>query len=443
MTGADPALCTPSVADRRLVSVAPGTYVRVAAAWTVLLLVWACVVLPAGTVAGVNVKFLLFGLAGAALVLDTLVNPGAPVANFKHVLGLALAVGAVMLGLVVALFREAVPLAYSIGSLQGFLATIGVAYVIVIAVARGTASWKSVIRAFLYAVLVYSIVKIVIVGLVFTNLVGFAAVRSFFVEVFDYSFVSMLILPGVVRLQFINDVALPFALMTLFVLRRPVWVPVGPLVSNVMVAAVLVAIALAFSRWLFFLTVVIAALWLLLYAIRRAKTLLYATAFTSVVLAVGLAFVDLSRPLDALVARFSSPGVEASDAARAIQIEALLAEIARGPLLGMGLGAYAPDVIQRASEPYSYEVQWLAVLLQLGVVGTSLLMVPLLGIVVSGARVPDARAAAVLVCMTGLWLVSGFTNPYLISSTSGVVFAVLAILPFGLRASAARDRAAA
>lgn len=440
MIGADPELRAPSVADGRLGILRPGRSVRAAAAWSVLVLVWACVVLPAGTIAGVNVKFLLFGLAALVLVLDSVVNPRSPVVNLKHLLGLALAVGAVMLGLVVALLREAVPLSYTVGSLQGFLATIGVAYVIVIAVARGSITWQASIRAFLFAVLAYSVVKIVIAGLVFTGLLGFPSVRSFFVEVFDYSFVSMLILPGVVRIQFVNDVALPFALMALLVLRRPAWEPVRPLVANVMVAVIFVAIVLAFSRWLFFLTAVLAALWLLLFAIRRAKTLLWLVALGSVGLAGGLVFVDLSRPLDALVARFTSPAVEASDALRTIQIDALLTEIARGPLLGRGLGAYAPDVIQRLSEPYSYEVQWLAVLLQLGVVGTTLLAVPLLGLVVSAARVPDARTAAVLVSMTGLWLASGFTNPYLISSTSGVVFGVLAILPFGLRASAASAR---
>jgi hypothetical protein len=442
MIGADQGLRVPRSIGARLVSLRPGGYLRKAAAWGVLLLVWACVVLPAGSIAGVNVKFLLFGLAAVALVLDALTDADAALADVKHLLGFALAVGAVLLGFIVALLREVVPLSYAIGSLQGFLATIGVAYLIVIAVARGTTSWQAVIRAFLYAVLAYSFAKIGIVGLVFVGLVDFAAVRSFFREVFDYSFVSMLILPGLVRIQFVNDVTLPFALMALSVLHRPAWEPVSPLVARVMVATIFIAVALAFSRWLFFLSLVVAVLWLLLFAVRRTTALLWVAVLASLGLMAAVAF-DLSQPFDALVARFTSPAVEASDAARVIQIDALLREIARGPLLGRGLGAYAPDVIQRASEPYSYEVQWLAILLQLGVLGTSLLLVPLLGLVVSAARVPDARAATVLMCMTGLWLVSGFTNPYLISSTSGVVFGVLAILALGLRASATRTAAAA
>jgi uncharacterized membrane protein YccC len=48
-------------------------------------------------------------------------------------------------------------------------------------------------------------------------------------------------------------------------------------------------------------------------------------------------------------------------------------------------------------------------------------------------RAPDRRRALVVLVVTVLWLASGFTNPYLISSTSGVVFGILAILPIAWR----------
>jgi hypothetical protein len=407
--------------------------IGVATSTAVLLVVWASVVLPSGSVVGINVKVALFLAAVAMLVLDSIAHPHRSFGRLPHLAAASLMLFAVLGGFLVALVRGSTSLGFAVDALQGLVATIGVAFVIVIAASRGTVTWRAVLRSFLFGAFTYSVVKLALVAAIAVGVVTFAGVRAFFLDVFDYSFVSMLIIPGLVRAQFINDVTLPMALAILVLFREPHELRLRPSLRNVMTAVFLAAIVLAFSRWLFLLTAIVAALWFVLYALRRARTL----ALTLLVGLVGVvgAFVVLDGPAlaQALLERFDSPAVEASDALRREQVAAMLDEIARNPLLGKGVGAYAPDAIQSVRQPYSYEVQWLAILLQLGVVGTTLLAVPLVALVGSALRAPDRRRALVVLAVTVLWLASGFTNPYLISSTSGVVFGVLAILPIAWR----------
>jgi hypothetical protein len=403
------------------------------AALAVHALIAVAVILPAGSVGGVPIKVAVFTLAAFAIAADIVLRPARPIAGVGVIAAALLLAGAVTLAVIVTLVRGSTPLAVALQALQGVATTVGVAFVVIVATRRGTVGWRSVMAVFLGAAFVYASLKVLLAAAVYLGLVPFASVRAFFLEVFDYSFVSMLIVPGLVRIQFINDVVLPFALASVAILRGPALRPFPPVLAVVFVAVVLAAIGLAFSRWLFFMTFVFVVLWLLLFVLRR-MTLLAATAATALLVGiVAVAFVDFAPLADAVMARFSSDAVGASDAARTVQIEALWTEIARVPLLGKGIGAFAPDVIQRISEPYSYEVQWLAILLQFGIVGLIAIVLPLVGLLWVALRVSDRRVGLFLGSMTVLWLMSGFTNPYLISSTSGVVFGVLAVLPLAWR----------
>jgi hypothetical protein len=415
----------PAVRRRSAIGVATGT--------AVLLVVWASVVLPSGSVAGFNVKVALFALAVIMLVLDSIAHPHRSIGRLPHLAAAALMLLAVLGGFLVALVRGSTSTGFAVDALQGLVATIGVAFVIVIASSRGSVTWRAVLRSFLFAAFTYSLLKLALVAAISVGLVTFAGVRSFFLEVLDYSFVSMLIIPGLVRAQFINDVTLPIALAILVLFREPHELGLRPSLRHVMTAAFLAAVVLAFSRWLFLLTAVVTAGWFVLYAIRRATTL--ALALLVGLVGIGVAFVVLDGPAltRALLERFDSPAVEASDALRREQVAAMLDEIAQRPLLGKGVGSYAPAAIQSVRQPYSYEVQWLAILLQLGVVGTALIALPLVALLGHALRAPDRRRALVVLVVTVLWVASGFTNPYLISSTSGVVFGILAILPIAWR----------
>lgn len=118
-----------------------------------------------------------------------------------------------------------------------------------------------------------------------------------------------------------------------------------------------------------------------------------------------------------------------SDLDRRIQVDALVEQCDIHPLLGSGLGGYTKECIRDRELPHAYEVQWVAFLMQFGLLGITLLLIPLAYI---GARFllpPFTRDKFGYFSLFLLWLLSGFTNPFLISLTSGIVYTFFLIAP--------------
>jgi hypothetical protein len=110
------------------------------------------------------------------------------------------------------------------------------------------------------------------------------------------------------------------------------------------------------------------------------------------------------------------------------QIQALYREFDQAPLLGKGLGAYAVDNIRDFQLKHYYEVQWMAFLMQFGLLGVLLLMIPLGMVSYRYCLAPFSMQKLSFLLMFFLWIFSGFTNPFLLSLTSGIVY-TLFLLP--------------
>jgi hypothetical protein len=95
------------------------------------------------------------------------------------------------------------------------------------------------------------------------------------------------------------------------------------------------------------------------------KILLY-----SVAAAVALALVVLFN-IDWFLERFNFGESDVSTAERFFQIPALLDKIAQHPIMGNGFGSFA-KVIRNQDRPFYYEVDFLATMMKLGVIGTVL-----------------------------------------------------------------------
>jgi hypothetical protein len=96
---------------------------------------------------------------------------------------------------------------------------------------------------------------------------------------------------------------------------------------------------------------------------RQRQLLLFVT--TSIIVAVGISSFDW------IVERFVFSEDDASSATRYAQIPALLAKIFENPIIGGGFGTVA-DHIRSIERPFSYEVDILATIMKLGVVGSLL-----------------------------------------------------------------------
>jgi hypothetical protein len=150
--------------------------------------------------------------------------------------------------------------------------------------------------------------------------------------------------------------------------------------------------------------------------------------------------VSLSGLNDRLAAGFNfSPTTEDEGATdRRVQYHALLAGWMEDPVLGAGHGAPAFGSIRSDESPWSYELSYLALLYQTGLVGLAAYTAGIMWIYWIGLRVIRSGgylSALMVACLVGMssYLVASATNPYL-QRYDGMwaIFLPLAVINFWL-----------
>jgi O-antigen ligase len=93
-------------------------------------------------------------------------------------------------------------------------------------------------------------------------------------------------------------------------------------------------------------------------------------AITALLLVLSFAGIfDVTMFMERIVALFDQDA--SGNEARLSQIPALVKKIVERPLIGSGFGSYA-EVLRNNERPFMYEVDYLAVVMKLGIVGTIL-----------------------------------------------------------------------
>ena len=106
---------------------------------------------------------------------------------------------------------------------------------------------------------------------------------------------------------------------------------------------------------------------------------------------------------------------------KSLQSYYLLNEWMQNPFLGKGIGGYLPMFLRSEYQPYIYEVQWSALLMQVGIIGVSILLIVFL-YVFQQVLFLNAEKRIYVSILFVLWLMSAFTNPYLFIMSSSVVY---------------------
>jgi len=88
------------------------------------------------------------------------------------------------------------------------------------------------------------------------------------------------------------------------------------------------------------------------------------------------------------------------------------------------MGGYAESYVRDTKVRHSYEVQWVAFLMQFGLIGMLFLLLPLCFVCWKFCKPPFTIAKLSFFFLFILWLLSGFTNPFLISLTSGIIYSI-------------------
>jgi hypothetical protein len=375
-------------------------------------LLFLAVFLPGGSAFGLpNVKVLALGLFLAVLVVFALANHEGP--SRANVIFLLLVGSCLVLWSLVGVFNGQGRSSEVLYQVKDIGSTILLAWATCFAIRKNIVLPESVIRAVIYGCFALSVAKLAVIAAALSRDLDVVEIvqRTFG----EFSFVTGPLVPGLFRMEVSSDILQPFAVFALLATKIG-GVKFSRIWTFVILLALLASGFFAFARYIwgaYFVAIVAAII-----VQRNWKALALA------VVAV-LAFYGVFREVSSTVfeSRFLSEGTEISDYERAEQTRALIDEFERRPILGKGMGSHASAIVRLETHSYAYEIQWLALLMQFGVVGLAAIL--LLIWVSMRDLIAAKNFTKIWLCLLYLvWLLASFTNSHLTSSFAGATFAL-------------------
>jgi hypothetical protein len=279
---------------------------------------------------------------------------------------------------------------------------------------------KHVFSAIVYSTLAVALIKIGLIIYAAEQKINFIELTRVIGSYFDYQIMTMHIAGPFYRFQVTTDLADPVAIYILLMGKDLGLRNVARSVFALpLLACILFSGFLAYSRytWAF-----------------MAIALMMATAGSKVARGLLVVAVVIFIPAYSVIAfRFFSGAVTVSDNIRLQELSVLLSEFYRAPILGHGLGFYVPTFISDKYNKYSYELQWVAALMQVGVIGVMVFLAPLLLLARYVLLTPfNARGVRILSLFI-FWVASGLFSPNLTSSAAGVIFSFFVAAGYQMR----------
>lgn len=297
-----------------------------------------------------------------------------------------------------------------------FLTTLFVPFAAFYLVKDKMVSFEQIMRTLIYTNCLYNIIK---TTLMLLHVFGFINVWTVMHKT-GLRYMSMHIVGDIGRIQTSVDIVTPFLIY--FVLQSE---SLGIKFSNrfkwIYGITAIASVFLSFSRFLIFAFFI--SIFFHVCTLRFTKQIkLWSLGF--ILCCGGIGAIGPEKVFEVIEKRFFSADNAASDATRGEQINALMSACDESPFLGKGLGGYTKECIRDYELPHAYEVQWVAFLMQFGLIGLLFLLFPVSLIAWNFLTFPWSRPKLGYFFLFCLWLFSGFTNPFLISLTSGIVYMI-------------------
>lgn len=264
-----------------------------------------------------------------------------------------------------------------------------------------------ILKHILYATITYCVLKMAVVAIVAIFNIPYGILFAAFWAVFNTGPTVGEIAFGIIRFMAPTDFLSPFILYYVLVYMSG-W-------SRVFLASLLCAsIFVTFSRFIWLEGVF--ALVMFSFSLSRGQILAALVSLLVVAPALG------ALPMPVIESRFSSANVSRSDDLRTLQYDALTQDTDQHVLFGHGFASFPFKMVRDPNTPYIYELQWLSLAYQMGLIG----IIFLLGLLYfNSSPLFGSRSAAALpiLVLFGFSLFSGFANPSLIGRSAGVGFA--------------------
>jgi len=379
------------------------------------------VFLPTGSIFGLNVKIPVFSLFFLAFAFY-LATHSSKWLRSSELIFLGCFSAGLSFWALIAIFHGQSETTQVFLQLKDLASTVLIAWLCIFFVRRGLLQPQDIIKPVVYGTLALAAMKLLLIAVTIgPHIDPIQLLSSVFGE---DALVGGSMAFGLTRVEFSSDIIGSFAL---FVILCPTvsGIHFGRLTTFCAVAILLASGLLAFARYIWFLEFV--AMVAALIVERRLKLLLVAVV---VIAPLTIGYYEALEPL--VEARFFSDQVSDSDLIRIEQFKALSDAIKTRPLIGKGLGTHVHEVIRNQQNKYSYELQWISLSMQFGLLG----ICGILLLIVASARDlfrAHHPAKPWLTALFALWLLSGWTNPHLTSSFAGATFGMFMALFYAIR----------
>ena len=290
-------------------------------------------------------------------------------------------------------------------------------------VLAGVISINKVFRIIFISLAFYSISKVFISSLFFFD-VQLSVLQDFFQRIFCMTFVGL-------DTCFFYRVSYPID----FLYPISIYIVVcgidgGHLLFNKKLKYFLLfvytlGIIISYSRYLYFYCAI--SFLLTLFSIKfKLKNIIISILLFLILCLVFHNYIN--NMYDFILNRYFGESAVWSDNRRFEMFSSILSTIHSYPILGRGLGASAVGFIDIPGKSWYYELQWLAICMQFGIVGFSILfttsVVPVVFCYLKGFSFK-------LLCITilyALWLATAIFNGFMFSSSGGAVFLVFSLI---------------
>lgn len=380
-----------------------------------------CVLLPTGSVFGINIKFIsLFLLLGSAVVLSR--GKG----MVKLFAGMIIPVLLIIVFTIITEFQlRLIP--ETIGQVKDLLVFFlmgAIGYSLIEKDRRYEVITKTIIKALIFV----GALKILILFFAIVTGGSVAGVVKGISSFFNTSLMTMETDDVVIsRINFMSDYLLPVAL---YIMTREMIKKGSGAKSIIILLILLVSLTISLSRFLWGMGMLCVMLAVLSDIKKYKSIILILCTFAIVAFLLTLPAVQ-----DLIEFRFSSKGAVESDNIRTRQFEVIYNSFLERPWLGNGLGYYVPSLIRSYLSRYSYELQIPALYMQIGVIGASISMLIILGTLLTQIKGLSVKLTLVYFILIAVWISGGFFNPVIFSSTGGVAFMLLYTVPDYLRSN--------
>jgi len=277
------------------------------------------------------------------------------------------------------------------------------------------------VRLILHSTIIYAAFKLLL--LLSTSLIGLSIteIDIIYRQIFGEKFVYMPINDALYRIQLPPDIIYAVIPALYVMLCKTSRTDVNWKTLLLLFISSSVITFSAYSRVVFFLYFISSSI--AFYLQYRSKKWIY-IAVSSFIITILTLNLDLIVESNYLEERLSDRNNEASDSVRKLQISLLMDMWLEKPMTGHGLGAYIPNFVRNPAIPFSYEAQVIALIMKGGLFFIFCFLISI-SYFVKNLLITSGILATLLF---SLLIAAGFTNPYLTSTATTVIYAGFYIL---------------